>query len=153
MTATATGTYRCIVPGCGKPAAGLQCNECREAKRSPEQREQVPSTRTTGTSAERDVLEADVSAVCDGYLELHGWTVYRIGISEAGRVYQTPGIPDRLAVHMATQRWAWIEYKRPVGGEQSEAQVEYARLCRIMGWTYLIVTRLADVEALHREAA
>ena len=43
MSATATGTYRCIVPNCGKPARGLQCDECRDGKRSPEQREQVPS--------------------------------------------------------------------------------------------------------------
>ena len=146
---TAATLYPCIADGCDALTEGLYCDACRAAGWGTSKRPSKDTARTH-SPAEADVLEADVSAACDAYLELHGWTVYRIGISEAGRVYQTPGIPDRLVIHEATARWSWVEYKRPHGGQQSDAQREFERLCGVMGWPYLIVTSMADVERLDK---
>ena len=75
MSTTATGTYRCIVPNCGKPARGLQCDECREGKRSPEQREQVPSVPAPAAKAVVREPAAPTTAAPERYTLTFPWSM------------------------------------------------------------------------------
>jgi hypothetical protein len=120
------------------------------------------------------LLEADVRDAVRDYLRARGWTIWYFyqgpgrydhggkgGVRGAGAM---PGIPDMCAFKagkalsgncqaggQVTSWLIWIELKRPIGGRQSDDQIERQRECERGGQVYLLVRSVDDVTEWERK--
>ena len=155
MTTTARPRRLCIYRGCENEAEGLYCDGCRQRDRmaAAEGAKLICDrlARTTSDDpAEAHVLEATRQAEGIRAMEATGWRIFRVGQYNAERTMDS-GPSDTICFHEARRLFAFVEWKRPVGGVQSEDQAEFQRLCEVVGVPYVLASRVSDVENLHRE--
>jgi len=86
--------------------------------------------------------EAQVQREIVNALKLAGCEVYPVGQRDA-RKTQRPGVPDLIV--FAKGRLAFVECKRPVGGRQSDAQLNFQTECDIAGVDYVLARGVSDV--------
>lgn len=142
------GLVMCSAPGCRHATAELSgvCSSCRRAG----YRKAVvadPRTKYTHSSVpgDADVLEATVQQAAIKLLHMHGWKTWRIGQYNAERT-QDDGPSDVIAMKPGAGV-LFVECKRPVGGVQSPAQVEFEAACRAAGVPYLLVSQMEHLRS------
>jgi hypothetical protein len=98
--------------------------------------------------ADTHVPETDIQKRGDALLERQGWFVARTG-QRKSRGVQDAGISDTIALH-PDFGLAFDEYKRPVGGVQSEEQHTFKEHCVAAGVRYWLISQ---IEQLHTRLA
>lgn len=139
---SAPAVVTCIACRRNPTDGGLQCRACLEGKTTTQaagsggDRPQFvePAAIAEGFApvrtrdpARADVSEADEQREIIALLELHGWRTWRIGQRNATGT-QDAGVADLYALHPRFGA-VWVEAKRPDGGRQSPAQLDFQRAC------------------------
>jgi hypothetical protein len=111
---------------------------------------EVPAFAVTRSSnpADTHVPESDIQKGGDALLERQGWFVARTGQRKSKGV-QDAGVPDSIAMKPG-YGVLFVEYKRPVGGVQSEEQHIFEEHCIAAGVRYWLISQ---VEQLHTRLA
>lgn len=146
----------CVNPACNSytvTESGI-CPKCRRTGYvlpvaiEPEVKRFVGAATRSSKIGDEHVPESDVQKKCIGLLQRQGWFVAKVGQHKSKGV-QDPGISDCIAMKPG-YGVIFIEYKRPVGGTQSEEQHTFEEHCIAAGVRYWLISQ---VEQLHTKLA